>query len=450
MPHPLSEDYLYQQVADRLQQMIEEKVLRTGDKLPSVRMLSREQGISLSTAFQAYYQLESKGLIEARPKSGYYVRFNAARLTAVSPPPAAVPGDTVSVEAMIATIYRHLRSEEITQFSIAAPAQELLPAAKLDKALVQAVSSSRNHCLGYEDSQGHAGLRKQLARLAFTWGGTVQPDAVIVTAGCMEALVMCLRAVTQPGDTVAIESPTYFGIFRALQSLGLQAAEIRTDPATGVDLDHLKQAIDELPIKACLFVTNFGNPLGSLMPDEQKQALVQLLTAHRIPLIEDDIYGDLYFGKQRPKTCKAFDTQGWVLYCSSLSKSLAPGYRVGWTLPGRFTQAVLHHKTAYTVATNSPTQAAMAYFLEKGRYDFHLKNLRKALYTQCLRYLQAIIEFFPAEIKVSRPQGGFVLWLQLPENVDSYELYQAAIREKISFAPGHIFSTSPVLRPPTR
>jgi DNA-binding transcriptional MocR family regulator len=178
------------------------------------------------------------------------------------------------------------------------------------------------------------------------------------------------------------------------------------------------------------------------MSDARKKELVQLLASREIPLIEDDIYGDLYFGKSRPRTCKSFDQKGLVLYCSSLSKSLAPGYRIGWTIPGRFRSAVVNHKMIYTVATNSPTQAAIAFFLEKGRYDFHLKKLRKSLHIQCLRYMQAISAYFPEAIRVSRPQGGFVLWIELPATIDSFELYQAAIREKISIAPGSIFSTN--------
>jgi DNA-binding transcriptional MocR family regulator len=325
-------------------------------------------------------------------------------------------------------------------FSVAAPPLSLLPATRLKKSMLHVLRNSRNQGMLYEDFQGNAELRRQLARIAFSWGGKFSAADVIVTAGCTEALVMCLKAVTSPGDTVAIENPTYFGTFQVIESLGLRALEIATDPLTGIDPDQLEAQILKFSIKACVFVPTFSNPLGSCMPDEKKAALVKLITRHRIPLIEDDIYGELYFGRHRPRPCKSFDKEGWVLYCSSLSKSLAPGYRIGWTLPGRFTQQVLRTKTMHTLSGTTLTQEAVAHFLGIGRYDYHLKKLRKALHTQSLRYLQGIMDYFPADTKVSRPQGGFVLWVELPRQLNAYRLYQQALKHQVSVAPGQLFS----------
>ena len=434
-------DPLYLQVAEGVEKLIGDEILKIGDKLPSVRMLSEEYGISMGTAFQAYYHLEGKGLIEARPKSGYYVRFNMRRMPGL--PRIAEPEPVVSevsVEEMIACVFRDISSNDLVNFSIAAPPPSLLPAARLQKSMVHALRNSRHHGIQYEHIQGNPELRRQLARQAFHWGGKFSAADVVVTAGCMEALVMCLKSVTQPGDTVAIENPTYFGIFQVIQSLGLKALEIATDPLTGVDPEQLALLIHKFPIKACVFVPTFGNPLGSSIPDEKKAALVKLITHHRIPLIEDDIYGELYFGRHRPKTCKSYDEEGWVLYCSSLSKSLAPGYRIGWTLPGRFTQEVVRTKLMHTVTGTTLTQEAIAHFLGIGRYEYHLKKLRKALHTQCLRYLQAIMQYFPANTKVSRPQGGFVLWVELDKQLNAYRLYQEALKHQISVAPGQLFS----------
>jgi DNA-binding transcriptional MocR family regulator len=346
----------------------------------------------------------------------------------------------VSVLEMIANVFQRITRDDFVNFSVAAPPVSLLPAAKLNKSLVHALRASRNHCLQYENNQGNPELRRQLALLAFHWGGKYTADDVVVTAGCMEALVMCLKATTQPGDTVAIENPTYFGIYQVIESLGLKALAIAADPMTGVDPQQLESLLQKFPIKACLFVTNFSNPLGSCMPDEKKKALVELITRHRIPLIEDDIYGEMYFGRHRPRTCKSFDKEGWVLYCSSLSKSLAPGYRIGWAIPGRFTKRMIQVKMMHTVAGTTLTQAAIAHFLGIGRYEYHLKKLRKALHTQCLRYLQGILEYFPADTKVSRPQGGFVFWIQLDRELNAYRLYREALKHNVSVAPGQIFS----------
>ena len=435
-------DFLYAQIAARIQNQIKENLLKSGDKLPSVRALSHEQGISISTAYKAYVELENMGMIEARPKSGYYVRFLPARFTKTpeSKPPLKKL-EQASVAEMIAMVYQTMSEEGVLRLSLAAPPLSLIPLAKLSKSMVEAIRKSPSGNCNYENVQGNVSLRKQVAKYAFNWGGHITEDEVVTTQGCMEALVFCLRAVTRPGDTVAIESPTYFGIFNVMLSLDLKVLEIPVNPDTGIDIEYLAQAMDKMKLAACLFVPNFSNPVGSCMPDERKQQLVALLTRRQIPLIEDDIYGEIYFGKSRPRTCKSFDSEGWVMLCSSVSKSLAPGYRVGWCIPGRFKDQIINIKMMHTISSATPTQAAIAHFFETGRYDLHMRNLRRALYTQCLRYMQAITTHFPANTKISRPAGGYALWIELNKSIDAFELYQAAIAQNISIAPGQIFST---------
>ena len=436
-------DHIYIQVASGLEKMISDEVLRIGDKLPSVRVLSEEYGISTGTAFQAYYHLEGKGLIESRPKSGYYVRFNHKRFPALPSlkQPDALSHD-VSVKEMIASIYSDIAATSAMNIAMAVPDASLLPAAKLNKSVVHALRNAKDHCINYEHTQGNIELRKQIAKLAFNWGGKIKPDEVIVTSGCLEAITICLKTVTNFGDTVAVESPNYFGLYQAVESLGLKVVEISSDPITGLDLECLQNALKKYPIKACLCVPNFNNPLGSCMPEENKQKLVDLITKHNIPLIEDDIYGELYFGKTRPKTCKFFDRKGLVMHCSSLSKSLAPGYRIGWTIPGKHMEEVKQMKRIQNISSPTLTQAAVAHFLMHGRYEYHLKNLRKALHTQCLRYMQGIIEHFPEDTKISRPQGGFSLWLELNKKVNAFKLRTEAIKHQVSIVPGKIFTAS--------
>lgn len=442
MDEALVRDHKYMEVAERIESLIEKKILKVGDKLLSVRALSKEQGISLSTSFHAYYYLESKGLIEARPQSGYYVKYSPEHILAMPevciPPDDAVP---VSVDDMINSVYVDLNVKNIINFSMAAPSNSLLPTAKLNKAVIHAIRSSKTSCLHYEHIQGNLDLRKQIARQAFNWGGSPSEDDIIVTAGAVEALSLCMRAVTKPGDAVAIESPTYFAIFQVMESLGLKVVEIPTDPVVGVDLDYLDQAIPRFDIKACLFVSNFNNPLGSCMPDIKKKQLVEMLAKKEIPLIEDDIYGELYFGKTRPKTCKTYDKKGLVLHCASFSKSLAPGYRIGWTIPGRFKERVLRLKRMHTVSTNTLAQSAIANFLANGRYELHLRHLRKALHYQSLRYVQAVSEYFSEDTRITRPQGGFTLWIELNKKVDAYKLHKRALKHNIGIAPGQIFSS---------
>jgi DNA-binding transcriptional MocR family regulator len=435
-------NHKYLRIAEAIEAMIQDEVLNIGDRLPSVRVLSDEYGISMGTAFQAYYQLEGKGLIESRSKSGYYVRFNNKRLPSVPGISSLKPvSSEISMADIVTQVYKNVSDLDLINFSVATPPMDLLPAAKLNKSVLHAIRSSKYHGLNYEHYQGNLELRKQIVKLSFNWGGKIKPDDIIVTAGCMEALSLCLRATVKTGDAIAVESPTYFGIFQLLACLGLQAVEIPADPVNGIDVLQLEKAIRQFSVKACLFVPNFNNPVGSCMPDEKKKQLVELITRLKIPLIEDDIYGELHFGKSRPKTCKTFDKEGWVLHCTSLSKSLAPGYRIGWCIPGRFTEKIKSLKMVLTIAAPTLMQVAVAHFLSIGRYEYHMKNFRKALYKQYLRYVQSIIEHFPEDVRISRPQGGYILWIELDKRIHSLKLYHEAMKYGISIAPGQLFSS---------
>ncbi|HEY9195600.1 MAG TPA: PLP-dependent aminotransferase family protein, partial [Mucilaginibacter sp.] len=321
------------------------------------------------------------------------------------------------------------------------PPLSMIPIAKLNKSMMESIRKSPSGNINYENLQGNPSLRTQIAKNAFNWGGNITGEDVVTTQGCMEALIFCLRALTKPGDTIAIESPTYFGIFNIMLSLELKVLEIPSNPDTGIDLEYLAEALNKVDIKVCLFVTNFSNPVGSCMPDEHKKQLVTMLAAKQIPLIEDDIYGEIYFGKSRPRTCKSYDREGLVLLCSSVSKSIAPGYRVGWCIPGRFKEQIINIKMMHTISSATPTQAAIAHFFETGRYDLHMRNLRKTLYMQSLKYTQAIAEYFPVGTRISSPQGGYALWVELDKKINAFALYQAAIAQNISIAPGQIFST---------
>jgi len=436
--------HIYQHIANNIEKLIIAGTLKVGDKLPSVRMLGKKQGISVSTAFQAYYSLEGKGFIEARSKSGYYVKYNPEKFPKLPQKVHPEPKESnISTEEIASRVYKEIDSKNVIRFSLALPSADFLPVAKLNKAITKSIQKSKDSCIGYEHSLGNPELRKQISKLSFNWSGQISEDEIIVTSGCNEALVTCLKGSTKAGDTVAIESPTYFGMLRVLELLGLRAIEIPTDPTSGVDLDILKKYIPKFNIKACLFIPNFNNPLGCCMPDINKKELVSMLSNYEIPLIEDDIYGELYFGTQRPRTCKSFDNNGLVLHCTSVSKSIAPGYRIGWAIPGKFLDRVRDIKIAYSGPTATVTQAAIANFLGNGRYEFHMKEMRKLLYSQYLKYIQTIVEYFPKDTRISRPQGGFVLWIELNKNIDTFKLYQQALIQNISIAPGHIFSLQP-------
>ena len=433
--------HLYLAIADDIEQRIMSNVLQIGERLPSVRTLSKMHNVSMSTTLQAYYHLEGKGLVEARPQSGYFVRFNPSRFPKkVEKSNPRQVTKAKSVEAIISEVYDDFAMQGMIRFSLSVPAPELLPLAKLNKAMVQAMRDLPANGTSYESIQGNEALRRQIAKTSIEWGGHLQPDDIITTAGCMSAISYCLLALTKPGDTIAVESPVYFGMLRFAQSIGVKVLELPTDPDTGVDPDDLKKALDKHDIKACFFVTNFSNPLGYCMPDEQKEATVRLLSKYGVPLIEDDLYGEVYFGKQRPKSCKSFDEEGNVLWCGSISKTLAPGFRVGWVAPGKYTEKVKRLKLYNSITSATPQQAAIAGFMAEGRYENHMRRLRQTLHANSLQFTRAINEYFPDNIKMSIPNGGFTLWLELDEKIDTYNVYREAVQHKISIAPGSMFT----------
>ncbi len=433
--------YLYEELAEELGRLIATGTLRPGDRLPSVRRLSRQRGISVSTVLQAYLLLESRGFVETRPQSGHYVRTSRAALPPEPRPPRLVSNATrVSVSDLVASVYRAAADPNLVPLGGAHLSAELLPTEKINRSAATVARTAGGAAVGYDPPPGCLALRRQIARRAADWGVALSPDDLVTTVGAMEALHLSLRAVARAGDTIAIESPAYYGLLQLIESLELRAIEIPTHPGTGMDLDLLEEALRQHRIKACLAVTNFSNPIGALMPDEAKRALVQMLARREIPLIEDDIYGDLYFGEARPRPAKAFDRHGLVMLCSSFSKTIAPGYRVGYVAPGRFRERVERLKFVQSVATPTLPQMAVADFLQNGGYERSLRRQRRALAEQVARVSEAAATHMPAGTRISRPQGGFVLWIELPPGKSALELHRRALAQGIAVAPGPIFS----------
>lgn len=437
----------YQQVARQLGNKLRLGLLSEGDKLPSVRTLSQELGVSINTIQQAYYALEAEGLVEARPQSGYYARTLGQRQRSVprrsDPPATPQQGNPTDLESVLLRLMQQQRQAGWLPFSLSVPAPSLLPVAKLSRAFQQAQREMPHAGIEYELMAGNVALRKQIARYALFWGGQLTDEDVITTEGCTGAITLCLKTVTRPGDTIAVESPVYFGILQGILSLGLKVLELPTDPLTGIDLDRLEEHLRAGQVQACLLVPNFSNPLGCCMPDSHKRRLVQLLETYQLPLIEDDLYGDLHFSPDRPLPCKAYDTQGWVLWCSSFSKTLAPGYRVGWVAPGRYFNTLLQIKRYQVGFSPGITQQGVATFLANDRYELHLRRLRQTLKNNCQRYQQTIRAHFPPATRISEPQGGFTLWVEVDPAIDTIALADALIPDQISIMPGRLFSLQP-------
>ncbi|PWT91972.1 MAG: GntR family transcriptional regulator [Acidobacteria bacterium] len=435
------DNFLYQQLADKVSGWIEQRTLLPGEKIPSVRTLSQRENVSLGTVLQAYILLENRGIIEARPQSGYYVRLQTREL----PPEPSISRPSISASIVgsaevIARIHEANAQPDVIPLGGAVPGPELLPTHRLNRIMASVARHTTGQQHLYADRQGVGILRHQIARRSVNWGGALRPDEIVITNGGTEAIYLCLCAVAEMGDTIAVESPTYYGFLQMIEALGMKALEIPSDSRDGMDLTALKNALHKNQVKACLVISNFNNPLGSCMPISRKKQLVELLEKNKVALIEDDIYGDLYFTAERPEVCKNFDKYGNVLLCSSFSKVLSPSYRVGWVAPGQYLNQIKKLKFTTTSSSPFPTQATIAEMLKSGGYDRHLRRIRKAYSLQVHNMMQAIRKYFPEGTRCTRPRGGFVLWVEFPSTIDSMELHRRAMKEKISIVPGPLFS----------
>ncbi|MES2823806.1 MAG: PLP-dependent aminotransferase family protein [Pseudomonadota bacterium] len=450
---------LYHQVASEIIAQIENGVYRVGEKLPGVRAISLQRGVSPATVVAAYDQLLNGGYVESRPRSGFYVRIRAPadfltpKMSQLSMSPREVVGQQLVLQLLQQTQQSSAtRLASVINLGAAVADVSVLPTIAVEKSIIKMTRLQRSQLCCYEFPPGNYELRLQIAKRMAQLGCQLSPDDIVITNGCQEALLLALKAITQPGDAVAIESPTYYGLLQIIEHLGLKAIEIPTDPQAGISLDALQLAIEHWSIKACLVVTNFSNPLGATLSDSHKKALAHLCRKTKVALIEDDIYGDLGFSAQRPSVCKRFDEK--VIYCSSFSKSLAPGLRVGWVAAKALAPAISQLKFMSNSALPTIVQMAVADLLASGKYDRHLRAMRIKLTKSMHEMIIAIERYFPPGTRITQPLGGFVLWVELPldyakangstkaKKIDTFDIALQALEENIAIAPGKLFSAA--------
>jgi len=431
----------YEQVADELSRLINRNIYPAGKRIPSTRDLVKKFGVSVSTIMQAQRLLERRGLVEARPRSGYYVR--PQRLHRDHAPTQSRPNSRPSLvrsKQMVLEIVQLSQRKDIVHFGAAIPDAHFLPYRALARSIASVNRSHASELGNYSFPPGNEALRQQIAVRMAEAGCEVSPEEIIITNGCHEAFTLALKAVTQPGDLVAIESPTYYGMLQSIESLNLKVLEIPTHPHSGISLSALELAIEQWEIKACVVVSNFSNPLGYQLSDQQKGDLVSLLARASIPLIEDDINGDLGFMQQRPCAAKRYDTSDSVLYCSSFSKTIAPGFRIGWVVGGKWHDQIAHQKFATSLAAPTLPQMALAHYLEQGGYNRHIRQTRDSYAEQVHLMVEMVLDHFPEGTRVTHPMGGFVIWVELPVGIDTTQLYHEVLPLGISITPGTLFS----------
>jgi len=434
---------MYAQIAQRIARLIDNQAFKPGHRLPSVRELAANNGVSISTAVQALRWLEERNLVTARPKAGYFVspRGRGMALPGVSRPPRhSLVVDRASRADMMAAVSN---LDGAINFGNARPHDTgYFDAERIRSAINRATRTQRLSLVEYTELPGTQALREAATRRALHLGCHLRADDIVVTAGCIHAVSLCLRAVTQPGDIVALESPTHFGFLDLLESLNLRALEIPTHPKDGISLSALQLALDTQPIKAVLSVPTLSNPLGSVMRTNDKRQLVRMLAARQIPLIEDVVFNDLLAADERRKAAKAFDTEGWVMICGSFSKTLAPGVRLGWVEAGRWKEPVGRLKRVQGVSTNVVMEHALADLLTQVGYEARMRRISDAMRDRLAEAREIISESFPRGTRVSSPPTGYTLWLELSQAVNTMPLFHQCRAEGISFGPGGMFTAT--------
>ncbi|KAF2330641.1 aminotransferase-like domain-containing protein [Flavobacterium daemonense] len=432
---------VYINLANKIASMIEEGIYKSGDKLPSLRHLQKENNASIGTILQSFNFLIDKGVIDSRERSGYFVRHQSVKKLPVPRSlPASFSESEVRIDELLQKIHKEENRSDFVSFANAIPDHRLLPFNGIKRAIQNVSRDISGTYLTLEQRNGNKELREEISKRSFLWDGSLHADELIITNGAKEALLCCLKAVTQPGDTVLVQDPCYYGILQILECLDLKLATIPSDPETGIKFADVENIAQRLQIKACLFVSNFNNPDAASISTEVKKQLADFANSRNIPIIEDDLYGDIFFNGSRPDAIKTYDKNGWVMYCSSFTKTLVPGFRIGWCAPGRFLAEVSRVKWMHNGSTSNFNQRVVQQLLSSGTYDRHLQRYRLELNKNLLRTTELIEKHFPNGTKISRPNDGIVLWIELPVPIKPLLLYDYAIEKGISYAPGELFS----------
>ncbi|MBL4827194.1 MAG: PLP-dependent aminotransferase family protein [Spongiibacteraceae bacterium] len=430
---------LYQTLADKLINQIRNGTYQVGDRIPSLRKMAAQNKVSIATVLEAYNLVEQQQLIKTKPQSGYYVFHNPRLLL---PPPESENKQPTQLHLgnSIVEILSNTQNAGLFHFGLAIPHKELQPQQHLARI---ASTLSRQHPQKVSSATfppGDSTLRRQIAQKMSKTACLVHPDDIVITNGCQEAILLSLQILTQPGDIVAIESPCYHGFLLALESLGLKALSIATHSEKGIDIEALEEATKKWPIKACLCSPTLSNPSGASMSLANKKALLKLAKQKNFTIIEDDIFGDLHFEQKRPAPLLSLDNNNQVIYCSSASKSIAPGLRIGWVIAKNRQRQFIERQMASTTGTNTLSQKILAKYFSSPHYEKHLKKIRAIYQQNQQRVLHTVFNTFPPSTYATQARGGFIAWIALPKSVDTYTLYQHALKEKISIVPGKLFA----------
>ncbi|CAB1221717.1 PLP-dependent aminotransferase family protein [Acinetobacter bouvetii] len=431
--------YKSEKLANQLKLLIENGSLKPHEKLPSLRVQAQISGLSLLTVMNAYQELEAQALIYSKEKSGYYVS------NAISEQPDARPmvislNSKIEINSLIFKYLKSIQGHQIIPFGSAFPNSELMYSKKLIQIMGQITRNKKSYDLSDNLPPGNFQLRKLIAQRYCMQGIAADPDDIVITSGCLDALNLSLQSIAKAGDYILLQQNIFYGAWQAAERLGLKVITIPEHPQYGFDLEAFEHIIKTYPIKVCWLMLNSHNPIGFTVSENIKAKIAELLHQHDIYLIEDDVYEELYFGKTKPLSMKFYDQKNLVLHCSSFSKTLGASFRVGWVFAGKFSQHIQHLQLMSTISVNSILQNALVEFISHHHYEKHLRTLRKHLQQNKLQFFKYLEHKLPPTCTPYFYPSGYFIWMKLPENVDSMTVYQEMIEQNIGVSPSPLFN----------
>lgn len=442
-----SREPLYRQLVFGIQQRIRSGALPPQTRLPTVRQLAQQLGVTRLTVHSAYAELQAGGWVEATVGRGTFV---AERIEDLLAPPESQLGREVTPAGMMADILRMTQIPGLAALAKADPALEYFPLRNWQRASELALESGGPRIMSYTTAQGDLSLRSTLAEVVRERGLSAGPDEIMVTAGVTNGMALITDQLARPGDCVLVEQPTYLGMLSVLAMRGIRAIGLPVDDE-GLVVEAVEAALRKERPAYLYTIPTFQNPSGVSMSPARRAALLDLAERHGLTIVEDDIYGRLAYEGAPMPALKASDRSGQVIYLSSFSKSLMPGLRIGYVVAApELIGKLVYRRQAQDICSPPLSQRALAIFIEQGWWHAHIKRMLPRYRERRDALLHALERFFPAGVSWTRPRGGFSCWVSLPADSSVADLYMRAISRGVAFTPGAVFSPTPEPRPHLR
>ncbi len=441
---------VYRQLRNYLRDLIAAERLPRGTKLPATRELATSLGLSRNTIAQAYDELIADGLLAAHVGQGTFVAVPTRPAGATAPRPEAADGQRGFVWSGLFA----LRARSLVLPSGLAPrrsggkrfdfrggqvALDTLPSADLRRAFTQALGTELADIAAQQGPYGLTALRREVARYLVGRGIACDASDVAIVNGAQQAIDLTTRVLVDPGDSVVLEQPGYFGARVAFTACQANVIGVDVD-AEGLVTDDLARVLRARRVKLVYTTPAAQSPTGTVMSDARRRALLALADEHQVPILEDDYDSELRYEAPPVAALKMLDHAGQVVYVGTFSKVLFPGLRVGYVVaaPPLLEKMMLARWNA-DVTTNVVTQAALAHLLATGGLVRHLKRVRTVYAARLAAMLDALATTMPAGTEWTRPRGGHAIWVTLPDSTDSDALLQSALDAGIHYTPGDVF-----------